>query len=320
MVSSKPLVFVDGEEGTTGLQIFDLLAARPDLEVLRIDPARRKDPEARRDLLNEADVAFLCLPDDAARESVALTANPRTRLIDTSTAHRTAADWVYGIPELDRSAREAMRTATRLSVPGCHATGFVMNVYPLVKEGVVPADSLLTCHSISGYSGGGKKLIAQYEAPDADRRKLSSPRMYSLALKHKHLPEMQVRGGLVHAPIFSPIVADFYKGMVVSVPLFPALLRKRITAAGVRDILASYYAGERFVTVMPYEEVPALDGGYLDAQACNGSNRIDLFAFGGEDRILLCARLDNLGKGSSGAALQCMNVLLGLDESLGLSA
>ena len=195
-----------------------------------------------------------------------------------------------------------------------------MNVYPLVKEGVIPADSLLTCHSISGYSGGGKKLIAQYEAPDADRKKLSSPRLYSLALKHKHLPEMRVRGGLQQAPIFSPIVGDYYQGMVVSVPLFPSLLRKKVAASDVRDILAAYYAGERFVTVMPYEAEPALDGGYLDAQACNGTNRIDLFVFGAEDRILLCARLDNLGKGSSGAALQCMNIQLGLDEALGLAA
>jgi N-acetyl-gamma-glutamyl-phosphate reductase len=317
-VSKKPLVFVDGEEGTTGLQIYDRLAGHPEVEVLRIDPALRKEPEARRALLNEADVAFLCLPDAAARESVALTANPRTRLIDTSTAHRTAADWAYGIPELDVAARETIHATTRLSVPGCHATGFVINVYPLVKEGVIPADSLLTCHSISGYSGGGKKLIAQYEGPDADRRKLSSPRLYSLALKHKHLPEMRVRGGLEHTPIFSPIVGDYYQGMVVSVPLFPSLLRRKVAAADVRDILATYYAGERFVTVMPYEAEPALDGGYLDAQACNGTNRVDLFVFGGEDRILLCARLDNLGKGSSGAALQCMNIQLGLDESLGL--
>jgi N-acetyl-gamma-glutamyl-phosphate reductase len=241
-------------------------------------------------------------------------------VIDTSTAHRTAPDWAYGIPELDVTARRAIRSATRLSVPGCHATGFVMSVYPLVKEGVIPAESLLTCHSLSGYSGGGKKLIAQYEAPDADRKKLSSPRLYSLALKHKHLPEMQVRGGLQQAPIFSPIVGDYYQGMVVSVPLFPRLLSKKITAAGVREVLAEYYAGERFVRVMPYEAEPLLDGGYLDAQACNGTNRIDLFVFGGEDRILLSARLDNLGKGSSGAALQCMNIQLGLDEALGLDA
>jgi N-acetyl-gamma-glutamyl-phosphate reductase len=319
-VSTKPLIFVDGEEGTTGLQIFDRLARRPDLEVLKIDPDRRKDPEARRALLNEADVAFLCLPDAAARESVALVANSRTRLIDTSTAHRTSVDWAYGIPELDVAARGAIRETPRLSVPGCHATGFVMNVYPLVKEGIIPADSLLTCHSISGYSGGGKKLIAQYEAPDADRQKLSSPRMYALSLKHKHLPEMRVRGGLEHAPVFSPIVGDFYQGMVVSVPLFPSLLHKKVTAADVREILAGYYAAERFVKVMPYEAEPLLDGGFLDAQACNGTNNVDLFVFGGDDRILLAARLDNLGKGSSGAAVQCMNIVLGQDEGLGLAS
>ncbi len=319
-MSTKPLVFVDGEEGTTGLQIFDRLASRPDVEVLRIDSERRKDPAARRALLNEADVAFLCLPDAAARESVSLVTSPRTRVVDTSTAHRTAADWAYGIPELDAGARGTIRTATRVSIPGCHATGFVMNVYPLVKAGIIPADSLLTCHSISGYSGGGKKLIAQHEGPDADRRKLRSPRMYALGLRHKHLPEMRVRSGLEHAPLFSPIVGDFYQGMVVSVPIFPSLLRKKVTAADVRDILGAYYAGERFVAVMPYEAEPVLDGGFLDAQACNGTNRVDLFAFGGEDHILLSARLDNLGKGASGAAVQCMNILLGRDEGLGLEA
>lgn len=314
----KYKVFVDGQEGTTGLEINERLEKRPDIQLLQINPEKRKDAEERSKFLNEADIAFLCLPDAAARESVSLVTNTTTRIIDASTAHRTDPAWTYGLPELSRRHRESIQTSRRVSVPGCHATGFNLCLYPLVQEGLVPKDYPVTSHSITGYSGGGKKMIGQYEVERAEDESMSSPRFYSLGLAHKHLPEMQNVTGLAHAPIFTPIVSKFYQGMVVAVPLYPHLLRKKYTAEEVREFLASYYKGQPFVTVMPFESENFLDNGYLGATACNGTNNAEIFVFGENERILVAARFDNLGKGASGAAVQNMNIMLGLDEATGL--
>lgn len=318
-------VYVDGQEGTTGIEIAERLEGRTDLELLRIDPDKRKDPAERRKLLNRADFVFLCLPDDAAREAVAMIDNPAVRVLDASTAHRTNPDWVYGIPELSAAQRGAVAGARRVAVPGCYATGFVMLMRPLVDAGVVPADYPATCFAVSGYSGAGKKAIAQYEqAPGPDNAdelfRLASPRLYALGLGHKHLPEMRLHAGLAAAPLFSPIIANVYKGMIVNVPLLPALLPGRPGPAEIREALAARYAGKPFVRVAPYEAAPGLDGGFLHLRACDGTNRIELYVFGHADQVLLSARLDNLGKGASGAAVQCMNIMLGVDEATGLKA
>ena len=313
----KYKVFVDGQEGTTGLRIHDYLSKRDDIEVLSIKSENRKDIESRRILLNEADIVFLCLPDIAAKESVSLVSNSKTRIIDASTAHRTDANWTYGIPELNKSQRDAIKNSYRVSVPGCHATGFVMSLYPLVNDGVVPKEYPITCSSITGYSGGGKNMIEWYEK--GHFKNVGSPKHYSLKLNHKHLPEMQKVTGLAYPPVFTPIISNFYKGMAVSIPLLPRLLNKKVTAAEVHKFLSEYYASEPFVNVMPYEVDNYLEDGYLDAEGCNDTNRIDIFVFGNEDQILLTARLDNLGKGASGAAIQNMNLMLGADESTGLS-
>jgi len=314
----KYKVFVDGQEGTTGLKINERLSGRTDIDMLEIDPARRKDPEARRTLLNSADIAFLCLPDDAARESAALVTDAGTKIIDASTAHRTDPNWTYGIPELSEHQRALIRDSHRVAVPGCHATGFIMALYPLIREGIVPKDYPLTCQSVTGYSGGGKKLIEKHEDVGAARNNLESPQFYALSLKHKHLPEMQKMNGLLFPPLFTPIVGDFYQGMVVAVPLLARLLSKKISAEDVQNILASYYASERFVRVMPYGAESCLDNGFLDATGCNNTNRIEIFVFGNDEQILLLSRFDNLGKGASGAAVQNMNIMLGLDEGIGL--
>ena len=309
-------IFVDGQEGTTGLKIFERLKERPELEIIQIDPALRKDPAARAECINAADVAFLCLPDAAAKEAVALCTNPDTVIIDASTAHRTEPGWAYGIPELSAEHRKAISTSRRIANPGCYASGFIMPVYPLVQAGVIAPDCPVTANAISGYSGGGKKMIAQYEA-DPMEDKLSSPRAYGLTIAHKHLPEMMKVTGLDHKPLFIPTVAAFYEGMTVSIPLPRKLLAKDMDAAAVRELLAEHYAGQNFVRVM--EDTPdVLDGAFLDAQGCNGTNRLDIFVFGNEENILLVSRLDNLGKGASGAAVQCMNIALGVDETTGL--
>jgi N-acetyl-gamma-glutamyl-phosphate reductase len=314
----KTQVFVDGQEGTTGLQIFELLAARADLELIQIDPALRKDAAARAACLNAADIAFLCLPDGAAKESAALVTNPRTCIIDASTAHRIADGWTYGVPELGPAYREAIRASKRIANPGCHATAFALAVRPLVQRGLLPADFPVSCFSLTGYSGGGKKMIADYEQnPPATLR---SPRPYALALMHKHLPEMRVHTGLARAPIFNPIVAAFYQGLAVTVPLPLHALPAGPTAEALHHALAETYAGERFVRVLPFGDEGVLDGGFFDVQANNGTNRCDLAVFGHAEQAVVMARLDNLGKGASGAAIQCMNLHLGLDEGLGLTA
>lgn len=309
-------VFVDGQEGTTGLRIHDILADRSDLELLQIDPAARKDPAARARLLNAADVAFLCLPDAAAIEAASLVTNPATCLIDASTAHRTRADWVYGLPELAPGQRERLRAATRIANPGCHATAFILLVRPLIDAGLFSPAQALSATSITGYSGGGKKMIEQYEA-GGDAR-LLAPRPYALGLAHKHLPEMLTQTGLHTAPVFMPVVANFYKGLAVSIPLNFRSLPAGVDGVRLQAALAAHYANEAFVRVMPLSDPATLADGFFDVQACNDSNRCDLFVFANEQQAVLIARLDNLGKGASGAAVQCMNLRLGLPETLGL--
>ena len=308
--------FVDGQEGTTGLRIHEYLAQRSDIEVLRIDADKRKDAAERARLLNAADVAFLCLPDGAAREAAALVTNPNTCLIDASTAHRTAAGWVFGLPELAPGQRAALRATKRIANPGCHASAFIVLLRPLVDAGLLPAGLPIAATSITGYSGGGKKMIEQYQA-GGDAR-LDAPRAYALGLAHKHIPEMTTHTGLATKPIFMPIVGPFYKGLAVSVPLHLSQLRAGATAEHLHAALGERYAGERFIRLMPLRDPATLEDGAFDPQASNDSNRVDLFVFGNESQVLLMARLDNLGKGASGAAVQSMNVHLGVDEGLGL--
>lgn len=310
------LAFVDGQEGTTGLRIHEYLAQRDDIEVLRIDADKRKDAAERARLLNAADVAFLCLPDVAAKEAAALVTNPKTCLIDASTAHRTAPGWAFGLPELAPSQRALIRQSKRISNPGCHASAFILLLRPLVDAGLVPASLAVSASSITGYSGGGKKMIEQFEA-GGDAR-LKSPRPYALGLGHKHVPEMTTHTGLAVPPIFMPVVGNFYKGLSVSVPLHCSGLRLGATPESVHAAFAQRYAGERFIHVMPLRDPATLADGYFDVQACNDTNRVDIFVFANEAQIILMARLDNLGKGASGAAVQSMNVHLGLDEGKGL--
>lgn len=309
-------VFVDGQEGTTGLQINQYLALRGDLEVLRIDADKRKDPAERARLFEQADVVFLCLPDAAAREAVTLVRRPDTCLIDASTAHRIAPDWRYGLPELAPGQRDAIRTANRIANPGCHATAFLLLTRPLVDAGVLPPDYPVTATSITGFSGGGKKMIEQYQSNDDEL--LRAPRQYGLSLAHKHLPEMQTYSRLASAPVFAPVVANFYKGLAVSIGLHTRLLPGAASPERVHEALARHYEGERFVKVRPLNDPEVMGGGFFDIQACNDTNRADLFVFGHAGQVMLIARLDNLGKGASGAAVQSMNLRLGLDEGLGL--
>jgi N-acetyl-gamma-glutamyl-phosphate reductase len=312
-------IFIDGREGTTGLEIHERLKDRSDLELLQIPSESRKDPAVRREYVNAADVVITCLPDAAAKETVAMIENDRTRVLDPSTAHRTHPDFVYGVPELGRDQRAAISKARRVSNPGCHAVGFVSLLYPLVKRGVVPRDYPVSAFSLTGYSGGGRKMIEDYESSNEERRKqLVAPRPYGLSLQHKHIPEMQRVVGLESAPFFEPVVSSFYRGMLVSVPLHARLLDRARTASEVHAFLGEHYEGERFVKVMPFGGDGQLDGGQLDATLCNHTNRLEVFVFGNESQTLLVARLDNLGKGASGSAVQNLNLMLGADEGLGL--
>jgi N-acetyl-gamma-glutamyl-phosphate reductase len=283
-----------------------------------VPEAERKNPAAKAEALNAADIAFLCLPDAAARESAALLApgNTHTRILDTSTAHRTQQpEWVYGLPELAPAQRGLIARAQKVAVPGCHATGFILLMAPLVAAGLIPSGYAAAAYSITGYSGGGKEMIASYEAQADLPEAMKSPRFYALGLKHKHLPEMQKMGGLDKEPLFVPIVGNFAQGMVVSVPLAGGGL----SPAEIHAAYERHYAGQRFVKTMPLDPAAALDKGFLPATACNGTNRAEIFVFGHEGQILLAARLDNLGKGASGAAVQCMNLMLGIDEAEGLA-
>jgi N-acetyl-gamma-glutamyl-phosphate reductase len=311
-------VFVDGQEGTTGLQINEYLAQRSDIEVLKIDADKRKDLAERKRLINESDVTFLCLPDDAAKESVSLADNPNTCIIDASTAHRVNPVWTFGLPELAKDQRAKIKASKRIANPGCHASAFILALKPLVAAGLLPANTQIAANSITGYSGGGKKMIADYEAAAASTTQLKAPRPYALALAHKHLPEMQAYTGLTVAPIFQPIVGPFYKGLAVTAYLQPAQFSRAATPADVQKLIADYYASERFINVLPVDLEATTDGGFFDVEANNGSNRVDIAVFGNAERMLVVARLDNLGKGASGAAVQAMNVHLGVEESLGL--
>ena len=303
-------VFIDGSAGTTGLRIAERLAARQDLSLIRLPEEKRKDTQARKEALNAADAAFLCLPDDAAREAVSLIENDHTVVIDTSTAHRVAPGWTYGFPEIG-GLREKIRKARRIANPGCHASGFIALTAPLVEKGLLPPDARLSCFSLTGYSGGGKKMIAAYETPGRDAL-LSAPRMYGLAQQHKHLPEMQAVCGLKNAPVFCPIVAPYYAGMEVTVPLFAGEVKGGRSAA--EEIYAAYYQQGGLVRFA----CETGEEGFLSAAAFAGRDDMEISLQGNEERILLVARFDNLGKGASGAAIQNMNLALGLDETAGL--
>ncbi len=309
----KKTVFIDGREGTTGLQIQERLAGRADLELLCIDPEKRKDPQERKKYLNEADFVFLCLPDAAAREAVGLIENPAVRVIDASTAHRTDPGWVYGFPELGPEQRESIATGARVANPGCHATGFISCVAPLIASRALPRDYPLTCFSLTGYSGGGKKMIAEYEAPERDR-KLSSPRIYGLNLQHKHLPEMKLACALEFDPIFVPVVDDYYQGMATTVMIPNVMLPVEASAQDLHGILCEYYEGEHFVTVAPF----GYDEKMIAANSLAGTNQLKLIVCGTEEQTIITALFDNLGKGASGAAVQNLNIMLGIDETTGL--
>ncbi len=303
-------VFIDGSQGTTGLRIFDRLSSREDIQLITLPEELRKDISARSDAINSSDITFLCLPDSAAIEAVSQ-AKDCVKILDTSTAHRTSEQWIYGFPEVFENGFERVRNANRVAVPGCHASGFIALTKPLVDAGILPSDTLLTCHSITGYSGGGKKMIAEYE--DADREfLLDAPRQYALGQQHKHLKEMKAIAGIENAPVFCPIVADFYSGMCVTVPLFASQL-KGADINTVKQIYKEKYNGP----IVTYSEEIG-EGGLVSANGIKGKDSMQIFVEGNEDRILLIARYDNLGKGASGAALQCMNIMMGVDITTGL--
>ncbi len=311
---SKPKVYIDGKEGTTGLQIYERLGSREDIELLLIDEDKRKDTQERKKFLNAADLVFLCLPDAAALEAVTLIENPKTKVIDASTAHRTAPGWVYGFPELLPGQRQRIKFSSRVANPGCHATGFLSTVAPLVNLGILPKDYPLACYSLTGYSGGGKKLIAEYEAPDRDSR-LSAPAPYALGMSHKHLPEMQAVAGLTMAPNFLPVLGDIYKGMTTCVMLQNSLLKGSPSAQDIRDLLCNYYEEQKLVRVAEFGG----SGPRLYTSELAGKDFLEITVSGSGEQTLLSAQFDNLGKGASGAAVQNMNIMLGFEETAGLN-
>lgn len=309
----KTKVYIDGQSGTTGLQIYDRIGQREDLELLRIPEELRHDPDERKKYLNSADIVFLCLPDEGAREAVSFIENPNVRVIDASTAHRTNPDWTYGYPELSKAQREAIRTSKRVANPGCHATGFISTTAPLVAMGVIPKDYPMNCYSLTGYSGGGKKMIAEYEA-EGRSELLDAPGIYGLNLHHKHLPEMQTVTGLAYPPVFMPVVDDYYKGMATTIMLQNRLLPGQPSAEEICAKLADYYRDEHFVSVVPFGE----NDSKLYANKLAGTNRLEIVVCGYEEQTTVTALFDNLGKGASGAAVQNMNIMLGLPEETGL--
>lgn len=309
----KTKVYIDGQSGTTGLQIYDRIGQREDLELLRIPEELRHDPDERKKYLNSADIVFLCLPDEGAREAVSFIENPNVRVIDASTAHRTNPDWTYGYPELSKAQREAIRTSKRVANPGCHATGFISTTAPLVAMGVIPKDYPMSCYSLTGYSGGGKKMIAEYEA-EGRSELLDAPGIYGLNLHHKHLPEMQTVTGLAYPPVFMPVVDDYYKGMATTIMLQNRLLPGQPSAEDICAKLADYYRDEHFVSVVPFGE----NDSKLYANKLAGTNRLEIVVCGHEEQTTVTALFDNLGKGASGAAVQNMNIMLELPEETGL--
>ena len=313
----KTKIFIDGSEGTTGLRIHERFRNRDDIELLSISSELRKDINERKRLINESDITFTCLPDAAAIESVSLVENENVRIIDPSTAHRTEEGWAYGFPELSEKHRLAIQTGKRVAVPGCHATGFISLVYPLIASDILSADYPVSAFSLTGYSGGGKKMIAEYEEENR-LQEYDAPREYALSQQHKHLKEMKNICKLRKEPLFSPIVADYYSGMVVSVPLYAELLKGSPTPEKLQEFYADYYAGERFIRVMPYG-AEAESRGFLSGNGCSGWDGLEIYVTGNAERILLSARFDNLGKGASGAAIQCLNIMLGCEEDKGLN-
>ena len=313
----KTKIFIDGSEGTTGLRIFERFSQRDDIELLKISSELRKDPEEIKKFINASDITFLCLPDQAAREAVAMVENDNVRIIDTSTAHRTEAGWAYGYPELSKGHREAIKNGKRVAVPGCHATGFITIVYPLIAGKILPSDYPVASFSLTGYSGGGKKMIEEYES-DSRENELDSPREYGLGQTHKHLKEMKKITGLDREPLFSPIVSDYYSGMVVSVPFYADMLNGKHTVESVHKYFEEYYAGEKFIKVMPLGK-EADYRGFLAGNGCSGWDGMEIYVSGNDERILVSTRFDNLGKGASGAAIQCLNIMLGCDEAKGLN-
>lgn len=312
----KTKVFIDGSEGTTGLRINERFEKRDDIELLHIIPELRKDPEERKKMIHASDITFLCLPDAAARESVALAENEDVVIIDTSTAHRTQEGWAYGFPELSEAHKTAIRQGKRIAVPGCYATGFISLVYPLIAGGILTKDYPVSSFAISGYSGAGKKTIAAYESTDRPRE-LSAGREYALTQQHKHLKEMQKITGLARTPLFSPIIDDYYSGMVVSVQLYADMLAKKETPESLRHYYADYYKNKQFIKVSAADDEIAASG-FLAGNGLSGWDGLKIYAMGNEERIVVSSQFDNLGKGASGAAIQCMNLILGCDEAKGL--
>ncbi len=316
MRMSKVKVFIDGSEGTTGLRINERFSKRNDIEVLHIDPELRKDATERAKLINASDYTFLCLPDAAAREAVSLCDNPDTVIIDASTAHRVEPDWAYGLPELSDAHFEKIRTGKRIAVPGCYASGFIMMAYPLVSQGILGADYPFTVPALSGYSGAGKKAIALYEADDKSKD-LYAPREYALSQMHKHLPEMKIITGLEREPVFIPIVDDYYCGMIVNMPIHAALMKKRMSPAALRDLYAQYYDGKTFIRVKEFGSESETNG-FLAANDMAGTDYANIIVTGNDDRIMVMAMFDNLGKGASGAAIECLNISMGIDPATSL--
>lgn len=313
----KTKIFIDGSEGTTGLRIFERFENREDIELLKISSQLRKDVNERKKLINESDITFLCLPDAAAIESVGLAENENVRIIDTSTAHRTLEGWAYGFPELSEKHYNDIKTGKRVAVPGCHATGFIAAVYPLIDNGVMGSDYPVSAFSLTGYSGGGKKMIAEYEL-ERENILLNAPREYALTQKHKHLREMKAITGLSREPLFSPIVADYYSGMIVSVPVYLDMLKSHNSIEELHTLFEKHYEGKEFVTVMPFgaeEEQQNM----LSGNACSMYDGMRIYITGNDERAVISAQFDNLGKGASGAAIECMNIMLGCDDKKGLS-
>lgn len=305
-------VFIDGKAGTTGLRIYERLQARNDIQLLTLSEEDRKKPECRREMLNSCDIAFLCLPDDASREAVAMIENPDVVVLDTSTAHRTLDEWAYGFPELSEAHFQKVANSKRIAVPGCHASGYIALVHPLIEAGILGADALLTCHSLTGYSGGGKKMIAEYDDPERSPL-FDAPRQYGLTQQHKHLKEMVKISGCATAPVFCPIVADYYSGMLVTVPLFKSQLKNGATVEDIRNIYRNLYQNK----LVFYAE-NASEGGLLSGNAMSGKDSMQIMVEGNDERILLLARYDNLGKGASGAAVECMNIVMKQAPETGL--
>ncbi len=316
---TKTKVYIDGSEGTTGLRINERFEGREDIEILKIASELRKDPEERKKFINASDITFLCLPDAASIEAVSLIEkdNDHTVMIDASTAHRTEEGWAYGLPELGETFREKIRTGNRIAVPGCYASGFLMDVYPLIQMGFIDEEYPVCVNALSGYSGAGKKAIALYESPDKTVD-LEAPRMYALTQKHKHLKEMQKIAGLKEAPLFVPVVDDYYSGMIVTFPIYVSRMKRHVTPEALRDAVAEYFAGEQFIHVMPFGSEEETNS-FFSANVFSGYDDARIYVTGNDERILVSSIFDNLGKGASGAAIQCMNLRLGLPEETGLN-